>query len=115
MLNNDVLNLLGLVSRARQMVTGDVLLKAIRQGQVKLVIIAQDASDNTKKKYQDKCSFYNIECIVIGNIDQISQAIGKDNRVAIGIKDKGFADKIKFKIGGRVYGKKEYTTKKERE
>ena len=30
-------------------------------------------------------------------VEEISKAIGKDNRVAIGILDKGFANKIKSK------------------
>ena len=100
MLNKDVLSLLGLASRARKITCGEVLLKDIRSSQVKLVIIASDASENTKKKYKDKCQFYHIDYIIDGNIDEISQAIGKDNRVAVGIKDKGFANKIKSKIGG---------------
>ena len=43
--------------RARKIATGDVLLKSIRQKKVDFVIIAEDASDNTKKKYIDKCTY----------------------------------------------------------
>lgn len=100
MLNKDILSLLGLASRARKITCGEILLKDIRSSQVSLVIIANDASENTKKKYKDKCQFYHIDCIIDGNIDEISQAIGKENRVAVGIKDKGFANKIKSKLGG---------------
>lgn len=114
MLNKDVLSLLGLASRARKISCGDVLLKDIRSQQVFLVIIAQDASENTKKKYTDKCSYYGRDVLIDGTIDDLSAAIGKSNRVAVGIKDKGFADKIKSKLGGWCYGKKEYFNKKER-
>lgn len=100
MLNKDVLSLLGLASRARKISTGDVLLKDIRSQNVYLVIIANDASDNTKKKYIDKCSYYHIHCLTDGCIDDLSKAIGKMNRVAIGITDRGFSDKIKSKLGG---------------
>lgn len=107
MLNKDVLSLLGLASRARLISTGDVLLKDIRNNRVYFVMIALDSSENTKKKFKDKCSYYHIDCQVIGEVDDLSHAIGRDNRVVVGIKDKGFADKIKSKLGGWYYGKKE--------
>ncbi len=100
MLNKNVLSLLGLASRAGKISTGDVLFKHIRQNKVNLVIVAEDASENTKKKYLDKCSYYKIECHIIGTIQDLSSAIGKDNRVAVGIGEKGFANQIKSKLGG---------------
>ncbi|MEG0366467.1 MAG: ribosomal L7Ae/L30e/S12e/Gadd45 family protein [Coprobacillus sp.] len=100
MLNDDVLSLLGLASRARKITCGDILLKDIRNNQVSFVLIAEDASDNTKKKYSDKCQFYKVDYLIIGNVDDLSKAIGKSNRVVIGIKDRGFASKIKSKLGG---------------
>ncbi len=100
MLTREVISLLGLAFRARKLSFGEVLLKDIRANKVFFVMIAEDASDNTKKKYTDKCRYYHIDCKIIGHVDELSKAIGKDNRVAIGIKDKGFANKIKSKLGG---------------
>lgn len=97
MLNKSEASLLGLAMRARKIVTGDVLLKNIRQKKVYFVLIAEDASDNTKKKYVDKCTYYQIDYQIHGQIEDISRAIGKENRVALGILDKGFANKIKSK------------------
>ena len=48
MLNSDVFSLLGLAARARKICSGDVLLKDIRSKSVSLVIIAENASDNSK-------------------------------------------------------------------
>lgn len=100
MLTKDVLSLLGLCARARKLSSGSVLFQDIRTRQAKLVLLANDASDNTIKKVNDKCHFYGIECIKVGDSSTLSQAIGKDNRVALAILDKGFADKIKSKLGG---------------
>lgn len=100
--------------REQKICSGDVLLKDIRSKSVSLVIIAENASDNSKKKWSDKCTYYKIDYRIIGTSDELSHAVGKDNRVAVGIKDKGFADKIKSKLGGWYYGKKEYFNKKER-
>lgn len=95
-----ILSLLGPAFRARKIVTGDALLKAIRSRKVECVLLADDASENTKKKYLDKCSYYHIPIFIFADIDSLSKAIGKDNRVCVGISDKGFAVKIKSMIGG---------------
>lgn len=62
---NNFLSLLGLASRARKIVTGETLIKKIRTNAIYLVIIASDASDNTKKKFIDKCTSYNLSLIHI--------------------------------------------------
>lgn len=95
-----ILQLLGLTSRARKNATGETLIQKIRQNEVSLVLIANDASDNSLKKISDKCKYYNVPYIIYGTIEEISKAIGKQNRVAVGILDKGFAKKIKEEIGG---------------
>ena len=55
MLNKQLASLLGLAMRARKLATGESALKAIQSQQAHFVFIASDASDNTKKKYIDKC------------------------------------------------------------
>ena len=97
---SNFLNTLGLASRARKIVTGEPLINKIRSNEVHFVIIATDASDNTKKKLTDKCTSYNVDYIITSNIDELSKAVGKNNRVALGIQDAGFAKNLKEKIGG---------------
>ncbi len=100
MLSKDIMSLLGLVSRARKITSGETLIHDIRAKKVYFVIIAADASDNTKKKITDKCHFYKVDYVIDGSIDDLSIAVGKYNRVAVGILDKGFAASVKNKIGG---------------
>ena len=102
---NNFLSLLGLASRARKIVTGETLIKKIRTNAIYLVIIASDASDNTKKKFIAKCTSYNVDYIVTSSREELSSAIGKNNRVALGIQDAGFAKSLKEKTGGWNYGK----------
>lgn len=97
---NKVYNLLGLASRARKLSSGDLLISTIRSRKASIVIIGSDASDNTIKKITDKCKFYDVEYIVYGTTDELSKAIGKINRVAVGVLDSGFSKKIKENIGG---------------
>ena len=61
MLNKQVASLLGLAMRARKLATGESALKAVQSQQAHLVFIASDASDNTKKKYIDKCTYYHVD------------------------------------------------------
>lgn len=98
--NKEVYSLLGLCARARKLSHGSQLIEDIRKKKVFYVIICEDASDNTKKKLTDKCHFYQTDYIISLVSDDLSSAIGKDNRVAVGIMEKGFADKIKSKLGG---------------
>lgn len=48
-----ILNLLGLAMRARKLVTGEELvINEVRRGKVRLVILSEDASLNTKKYHE---------------------------------------------------------------
>ena len=95
MTNSAILNLLGLAARARKVISGEELVvKEIRSGKAKLVILASDASGNTAKKIQDKCTYYNVELHVFGDRYDLGHATGKEARVALAITDSGFAKKI---------------------
>lgn len=100
-MNKQYLNILGLANAARKISTGETLLKKIRAKKISLVLIAANASDNTKKKITDKCHYYNIPYYIMDeDSDVLGNAIGKENRVAIGVADRGFAKKLIEIIGG---------------
>ncbi|MGP4072207.1 L7Ae/L30e/S12e/Gadd45 family ribosomal protein [Piscibacillus sp. B03] len=89
------LNLLGLAFRAGKVSLGeDNILKDIRSKQATLVLIASDASDNTKKKLTDKCKSYQVPYRFVGSRVEISNALGKHDRVAACINDEGFTKKF---------------------
>ena len=67
-MNKKYLNLLGLANVAKGIVSGETLIKSIAANETKLVVIANDASANTKKKLVDKCTSYNVEYIITSNI-----------------------------------------------
>ncbi|MGY3749175.1 YlxQ-related RNA-binding protein [Vagococcus acidifermentans] len=88
------LNLLGLAMRAGKLVTGEeITLKRIKANHVKLVIVSEDASDNTKKKMTDKCQSYKTPVVFRFSQAELSHAIGK-NRTIVGLCDDGFAKKL---------------------
>lgn len=91
-----LLSALGLSMRAGKCIAGEELvLKAIRNGKAHLVVVASDASANTVKKFQDKCKYYEIDCVQISTREEIGRSIGKRDRVVLAITDTGFAAMIR--------------------
>ncbi|HSH24024.1 MAG TPA: YlxQ family RNA-binding protein [Massilibacterium sp.] len=89
-------SLLGLANRARKIVSGEgLVVKEVQLKRAKLVLLAQDASENTKKKITDKCSYYHIPLLLVKDRYTLGQAIGKDARVVVAVTDDGFAKKLK--------------------
>ena len=86
---------LGLATKARKLVTGDETCeRALKGPGVCLVIVADDASDNTKKKFIDACKFRNIEIRIFGKKDLLGKFTGKNIRSVVAILDKSFSKKL---------------------
>ncbi|PYI50411.1 L7Ae/L30e/S12e/Gadd45 family ribosomal protein [Paenibacillus flagellatus] len=93
---NKALSYLGLAMRAGKLAFGEEgVLKAVRSGQARLVVIAEDASDNTLKKFQDKCRHYNVAHVQRFSRYELGAAIGKEARVLVAVTDEGLARLIK--------------------
>ena len=57
--NNKVLSLLGLATKAGKIASGEFSTeKSVKSGKGFLVLVAADASENTKKKFRNMCEFY---------------------------------------------------------
>ena len=106
MLINKVYGLLGISMKAGKLTFGtDSTMDMISKRKIKMIIVAKDSSERTIKHFKDKCDDYNIPFYIFGNKEEISKAIGKDNKTVIGIKDKNLAMAIeKILDGGDVIG-----------
>lgn len=102
-LDSQLLGLIGIAKLANKAVVGSMVMSKIVQ--VKFLFMASDIGQNMKKKYQNKCSYYNIPSSDIYTSDTLSRAIGQDNRTVIGITDAGITKKIKELIEGGQDGK----------
>ncbi|CAM2890902.1 YlxQ family RNA-binding protein [Paenibacillus sediminis] len=97
---NNLLSRLGLAMRAGKVVSGDELvLKAIRSSEAKLVIVAGDASPNTQKKFRDKCATYKVPLVIGFDRERLGTSVGRPERVVIALTDQGFADMIRKQMG----------------
>ena|SRR5690625_304318 len=93
--SQNILQLLGIATRAGKIVTGeDLTVREIQAGKAKLVIVSNDASANTMKKVTDKCNFFNVEKHVFGSREELGHAMGKESRVVLAVMDAGFAGKF---------------------
>jgi len=106
LINNKLLGLLGICAKAGKIVSGaDACLEEIKTNSVKLLIIAEDASDKTKKNYIFYGDKYNIPVAIASTVDNLSKAIGKKNRAIIGVKDINLSNEIQKIInGGEIIG-----------
>jgi len=97
--NSKILGHIGLAARARKLTSGeDQVLDSIRSKRAKIVFLASDAGINTTKRITDKCAYYQIMLINDLSSDDITKAIGKENRKVIAIIDQQFAQMIKSEI-----------------
>ena len=91
-----VLSMLGLAARSRNVVSGGFATEnSVKSGKAYLVIIAEDASDNTRKKYSNMCEFYEVLCMYYSTKEALGHAMGKAERTTLAVTDEGFADSIR--------------------
>jgi ribosomal protein L7Ae-like RNA K-turn-binding protein len=87
-----ILSLLGLAYKSRNLTSGGFMTeKVIKKGTAELVIVTNDASENTKKLFRNKCEFYEVPLYIFSNSEELGHAIGKEARVSLAVTDSGFA------------------------
>ena len=93
MTNEKVLSLLGLAARAGKVKSGGFSTEnEIKALHAYLVVLAADASDNTKKKFTDMCSWYKVPLEVLScSKEELGHRIGKEMRTSAAVTDEGFA------------------------
>lgn len=88
-----IISMLGMSYQAKKIITGeDALRRSIRENKVKLLIIASDASDNTKKRLINSAKHYGVNYYIFSTKHELSICLGGKTRSAIGILDKNFTN-----------------------
>lgn len=94
-LPDKIFNLIGLCKRAGRVSSGEqAVLESIKTKKSCLVIISEDASENTKKKITDKCQSYKIKHIFLSDRWTLGKYIKKEYAVLISVNDRNFAEEI---------------------
>ena len=98
---NKIYSMLGLCMKAGKLAYGsDMCEENIKKDKVKLLIVSEEASENTKEKFKNFCNNKNVEFVIFGTIDLISHNIGKNNKAVVAILEEGFAIKLKEMLKG---------------
>lgn len=93
---NRFFSTISLATKAGKTKSGEFLTeKAIKENIAYLVIVAEDASENTKKKFKNMCDFYKVPIYFFGNKESLGHAMGKEFRASLVITDAGFAKGLK--------------------
>ena len=101
-MNDKVISLLGLAERAGKIASGEFAAeKAVKIGKARLIIVAEDASDNTKKKMKNMTAFYETPLYVYGSKDDLGHCIGKEYRSMVAVLQPGFAKSVMKQLDNR--------------
>lgn len=92
MKQNKITSLLGIAMKAGKIASGEFMTEnAIKDGSAFLVILANDSSDNTKKKFRNSCEYYQVPYIELVDKEELGRCIGKEFRASLAVTDPGFA------------------------
>ena len=99
LIQSKALSLVGLATKAGKTVSGEFMTEnSVKTGMAALVIVATDASDNTKKKFRNMCEFYEVPMYECGIKDVLGHSIGKEFRASLAVNDEGLAQAIMKKM-----------------
>jgi len=114
---NKIYSLFGLAVRSGNVASGEFAVeKAVKAGRALLVVIREDASRNTEKKFYNMCNFYQVPMFRYGTKEELGHAMGKEMRTSLAITEEGFAKSIRKHLealeegdGGSEHGENEST------
>ena len=87
--------MISLATKAGKTASGEFATEqSVKSFRAELVIVASDASDNTKKKFKNMCEFYEVPFYIYGDKDSLGHAMGKEFRAMLAVNDLGFAKGI---------------------
>ena len=93
-----LMGLMGLAAKAGKLIYGaPMVCDAMRYGQrIFYVFRARGTSDNTKKRIDDKCKFYNVRLVDVElDMAEFAHRLGKSGELAVvALTDEGFAKGI---------------------
>lgn len=99
MKQNKILSLAGLAMKAGKVASGEFATeKAVKSGLARLVLVAEDASGNTKKMFANMCDYYKVPLYFYGSKERLGASIGRRYRASLALTDEGFAKTVMKEI-----------------
>ncbi|MBR0397396.1 MAG: ribosomal L7Ae/L30e/S12e/Gadd45 family protein [Eubacterium sp.] len=93
------LSMLGIAAKAGKAASGETAVEqAVRKGKAALVIISEDASENTGKKFRNLCIRHEVPLLVFETKETLGRAIGKGERSSVAVLDTALAEAVRKQI-----------------
>lgn len=93
---------LGFAKKSGNLISGvNTCTFGMAKGRVKLMILAEDISENSEKKIMKEIRRYGVRYVKYGSGDEISHAVGEAGRSVFAVCDDNFAKVILDEIEGR--------------
>ena len=102
-MQNKIFSLIGIATKAGKTVSGEFSVeRAVKDRKAVVVVVAEEASDNTKKMFTNMCNFYNVPLYIYGTKDELGNAMGKQMRASMAITDEGLGRALEKQIKSEV-------------
>lgn len=86
------LSLLGIAQAAGRLVSGDSACEeALERNRVYLLVLANDASDNVKRKFLTRATRKGVPFVEVASKETLGKAIGRSDRAIVGVCDPALA------------------------
>ena len=76
--------------------------KRYKQGKAFLLILAEDASANTAKKFRNMCAYYRVPLVSFLDKEDLGRAVGRDYRACLAVLDENLAREIRQQLTQQV-------------
>lgn len=104
-MNNKIYPFLGLATKAGKLVSGEEACeRAVKNGNACLIIVAEDAANNMKVRFENMCKHRGVDIRIFGKRELLGKFTGKDIRVVIGILQKEFSKQLLEMIDNQKLG-----------
>ena len=91
--------MLGIAAKSGNVVSGEFATeKAVKTGHAYLVVISEEASENTTKMFLNKTDFYEVPIYRFGTKVELGRCIGKEFRASLAITDENLANAVENKL-----------------
>lgn len=91
--------LIGLAMKAGKIAGGEFAAeRAVKMQEAELLILAEDASENTVHKFTNMAAYREIPVCRFLNKTELGRAVGRGERSCLAVTDSGFAQSILKKI-----------------
>lgn len=105
MQQDKVLSMISLATKAGKTVSGEFSVeKAVKEKKAVLVVVSEEASDNTKKMFKNMCNHYKVPVYFYGTKEALGHFIGKEYRASLAVTDNGLAHSVirQLELAGAV-------------